>query len=422
IRPRYNAVSKSGRSLFATAGYGYDDRDGGTVARESGFNRVPFREGLRSDRADVGATAEIPLKSGKIATRFALSSNWREREFGVGPVERDRTSTGFLEVTRSFVSEPGTTVLGAALQADVFKNELNDQFDRRWLTPALFATSERNLGPLIVSASVRGDVHQDAGTQLTERLAVLIKPREQWSIRGSVGTGFAAATATTEETEAIGLRAVRRAADMKAEKSRAAMIDINGEVAGAEILITGYASRIDNALQMRDATDGSGIAFLQNARGSTRISGVEALSVWRFKGGKFIGSYGYSYGTRPDAETGGREIMPLITRHRIGGDLMLERPGVYRAGIEGMWYGPQALDDNPYRSRSKPYTYVMAIAARQIGAFELVANFENLLNVRQTDTDPLVRPWPTPAGRWTTDVWAPLEGFMANVAVRYRWQ
>ena len=24
-------------------------------------------------------------------------------------------------------------------------------------------------------------------------------------------------------------------------------------------------------------------------------------------------------------------------------------------------------------------------------------------------------------GRWTTDVWAPLEGFMANVAVRLRW-
>ncbi|HEX6575971.1 MAG TPA: TonB-dependent receptor plug domain-containing protein, partial [Gemmatimonadaceae bacterium] len=41
IRPRYNAVSKSGKSLFATAGYGYDDRHGGTVARRSGFNRVP---------------------------------------------------------------------------------------------------------------------------------------------------------------------------------------------------------------------------------------------------------------------------------------------------------------------------------------------------------------------------------------------
>jgi hypothetical protein len=53
---------------------------------------------------------------------------------------------------------------------------------------------------------------------------------------------------------------------------------------------------------------------------------------------------------------------------------------------------------------------------------EVVANFENLLNVRQSDTHPLVRDSRTGSGRWTTDVWAPLEGFMANVAVRYRWQ
>ena len=90
-------------------------------------------------------------------------------------------------------------------------------------------------------------------------------------------------------------------------------------------------------------------------------------------------------------------------------------------GLEGTWYGVQSLDDNPFRTTSKPYLYVMAIAAKQFGPIELVANFENLLNVRQTKYQPLVRPSPTVGGRWTTDVWAPLEGFMANVAVRYRW-
>lgn len=111
----------------------------------------------------------------------------------------------------------------------------------------------------------------------------------------------------------------------------------------------------------------------------------------------------------------------MLPRHRVGGDLMLEKPGVYRMGIEGTWFGVQPLDDNPYRSNSKPYTYMMALVARQFGALELVANFENLLNVRQTRTDPLVRTAPMASGRWTTDVWAPLEGFMANVALRYRW-
>jgi outer membrane receptor for ferrienterochelin and colicins len=91
------------------------------------------------------------------------------------------------------------------------------------------------------------------------------------------------------------------------------------------------------------------------------------------------------------------------------------------ASPRGTWYDAQPLDDDPYRTRSKPYVYVMALASRQFGPLEVVANFENLLNVRQTDYDPLVRPLPGVGGRWTTDVWAPLEGFMANVAVRYRW-
>jgi iron complex outermembrane receptor protein len=143
--------------------------------------------------------------------------------------------------------------------------------------------------------------------------------------------------------------------------------------------------------------------------------------VWRFDGGKFLGTYGYMSGSRPDAVSGIREPLPMVPRHRVGGDLMFERPGVYRGGIEGIWYGAQSLDDNPFRSQSKPYLYVMAIAVRQFGRLEAVANFENLLNVRQTATDPLVRPTPGTGGQWTTDVWAPLEGFMANVAFRYRW-
>ncbi|MEO7823062.1 MAG: TonB-dependent receptor [Gemmatimonadaceae bacterium] len=423
VRPRLNATDARGRSLFVTAGYGFDDRIGGTLGGATAPDGQPFREGLRSNRADIGATASIPVQgAGNVALRVALSTNGREREFGPGPSERDRTSTGFLEVTRTFASASATTVLGTALQHDVFKNDLNGGFDHRWLTPGVFVTAERAVGPLTVSASVRGDAHPEAGIQLTERLAVLAKPVEGWSLRGSVGTGFAPPTGTTEETEAVGLRAIRPAAGLGAERSRGAMLDVNGEVGKLELLLTAYGSVIADGIQMTPTQDGSGQVTLQNAVGDARIAGIEALGVWRFVGGKFIGTYGYSRGSQTDATTGARKIMPMLPRHRVGGDLMLERPGVYRGGIEGIWYGAQSLDDNPFRTSSKPYLYLMAIAARQFGRFELVANFENLLNVRQTDTDPLVRPTPAMAGRWTTDVWAPLEGFMANVAVRYRWE
>jgi outer membrane receptor protein involved in Fe transport len=268
---------------------------------------------------------------------------------------------------------------------------------------------------------VRGDAHPEAGVQLTERLAVLARPAQDWSVRLSAGTGFAAPTAMIEETEAIGLRSIRPAADLERERSFGSMLDVNGRFGGAELLVTAYSSVITKAVQLADADDGSGEGILRNASGSTRIGGVEGAAIWRFDGGKFLLTYGYARGTRPDANSEVREPIPMLARHRIGGDLMFEREGKYRWGIEGIWHGVQQLDDNPFRTESKPYLYVMAIAMRQFGRFEVVANFENLLDVRQTETDPLVRPTPGTGGRWTMDVWAPLEGFMANAAVRYRW-
>ena len=47
---------------------------------------------------------------------------------------------------------------------------------------------------------------------------------------------------------------------------------------------------------------------------------------------------------------------------------------------------PRAAFGRCIRTRSKPYLYVMAIAMRQFGRVEAILNFENLLNVRQTDT------------------------------------
>ena len=422
VRPRVSFGDERGRSLFMTAGYGYDDRQGGTLGSGFAPDGSPFREGLTGRRADAGLTLRMPQRdSGHVAVRLALSTNGRERLFGSGPIERDRLSTGFAEVTRMVKAARGAVVFGAAVQADAYHNTLNAAFDHDWVTPGLFVTGDRDIGPITVSASVRGDHHSETGLMLTERLAFLARPADAWSVRVSGGTGFAAPASMTEEVEAIGLRAIQPSA-LRAERSAGGMLDVNGRLLGAELLLTGYASWVNAAIQLVDLGDASRSGALRNAAGATRVGGAEGAAIWRFGGdNKFLLTYGYARGSRTDAESGQREAMPLLNRHRVGGDLMLERPGVYRVGIEGIYYGRQTLHDNPYRGESKPYLYAMAIAMRQFGSVEIVANFENLLDVRQTEIDPLVLPAPAVGGRWTTDVWAPLEGFMANVAVRYRW-
>lgn len=423
IRPRFSYTDSTGRSLFLTAGYGYDDRQGGTLGNAVTPGGTPFREGLTGRRIDGGLTLRLPQgDSGHLAMRLAWSTNGRERAFGSGPLENDRISTGFAELTRGVTSERSALLVGAAVQLDAYHNKLNSGFDHDWVTPGLFVTGDRDFGPFTVSASVRGDHHSEAGFMLTERLALLARPAEEWTVRLSGGTGFAAPSSMTEEVEAIGLRAIQPSS-LGAERSLGVMLDVSGRLLGAEFLMTGYGSSVKDAIQLVDVGQAGVTGKLQNASGPVRIGGLEGAAIWRFGGdSKFLLTYGYARGTRTDAGSGQREPVPLLNRHRLGADLMFERPGVYTVGIEGIYYGRQALDDNPYRSHSRPYVYTMAIARRQFGPLEIVANFENLLDVRQTKYQQLVRPSPTVGGRWTTDVWAPLEGFMANVALRYRWQ
>ena len=90
-----------------------------------------------------------------------------------------------------------------------------------------------------------------------------------------------------------------------------------------------------------------------------------------------------------------------------------------RAGMEFYYTGSQWLDDDPYRERSKPFLYIGALVERAFGSAKLFVNAENLLDVRQTDWDRLVRPFMGRGGRWTNDVWAPLDGFVVNAGVRW---
>ena len=70
--------------------------------------------------------------------------------------------------------------------------------------------------------------------------------------------------------------------------------------------------------------------------------------------------------------------------------------------------------DNPYRTESEPYLHIGLLGEIVLGRYRLFLNLENLLDVRQTKEDPLLRPSRAPSGLWTVDAWAPLEGFIRN--------
>jgi outer membrane receptor for ferrienterochelin and colicins len=130
------------------------------------------------------------------------------------------------------------------------------------------------------------------------------------------------------------------------------------------------------------------------------------------------GSYTYVRSTEARPDGGGRRDVPLTPRHTAGLVSVWEQEGKGRVGLEVYYTGRQPLDENPYRSQSRPYVIFGAIAERRVGPARVFVNLENLGDVRMTKYQPLVRPTPGEGGRWTTDAWAPLDGRVINAGVR----
>jgi iron complex outermembrane receptor protein len=144
---------------------------------------------------------------------------------------------------------------------------------------------------------------------------------------------------------------------------------------------------------------------------------MELLARYRVEPVTITGSYVYT-AAREEGPDGRRRDVPLTPRHSAGIVAVWEEEGRSRIGVELYYTGRQALEDNPYRARSRPYLVAGVLGERRVGRARFFLNLENLGDTRQTRSDPLVRSVRAPDGRWTTDAWAPLEGRVVNGGVR----
>jgi iron complex outermembrane receptor protein len=411
-RPRLFWDDGEGRNVFLTAGATAEDREGG--------GRVPagdFPETLETRRGDVGAVGRFLMGNRLLAVRASAMAQSHAHGFG-STREDDLHSTGFAEAAYSGTDGGHTRVVGAALQAEGYRARDVIGFDYTYVTLSLFAQEEYALAEWItLSLAGRADRHSEYGTFFSPRLSLLLRPAE-WTVRGSVGTGYFAPTPFTEETESIGLARVRPLDGLDAERALTASLDVGRSIGPVEVNATIFRSRADNALQLVESAAVPGMLELVNAAGSTRTHGSELLVRWHQGPFHVTGTHTFIRSREDDPDGPGRREVPLTPRHAVGVVGMWESEDAGRVGAEFYYTGRQALEDNPFRDESRPYLILGLLAERRIGRARAFINLENLLDVRQTRYDPLVLPARSGEGRWTTDVWAPLEGRVINAGVR----
>ena len=416
VRPRLFYDGPGDVSVFLTVGAMSEDRRGGT--RNGGIlpDGEPFTQNQDTRQFDAGLVLERPVAGWGLALlRASGMRQSHDHRFG-GLHETDEHETAMVEASLTGDFTTTSWVAGLAYQADDYDSNTFPVFDYGYDAPALFAQLDRDLTPDVsVAASARWDKHSEYGDQFSPRLSLLYRPGP-WTIRASWGRGFYAPTPLIEETEAAGLSRLEPLAGLVAETAETVSFDI-GYAAGAfETGLTLFGSDINDAVRLQTVAPDR--VQLVNQDGVTRTRGVEALLRWRQAPFVVTTSYVYLDASEPNVGVPAFRKVPLTPRHSVGIVAMWEEHDRGRVGLELYYTGTQSLEDNPYRNESEPYLHIGLLGEIVLGRFRLFLNLENLLDVRQTKDDSLLRPSRSPAGLWTVDAWAPLEGFIANAGFR----
>ena len=415
VRPRVFWDGGGGRTFFATTGFTYEDRNGGTpdgdVLVATG---QPYVEALETVRYDAGALGQFLFKGHYVVTaRAAVARQSHDHQFGE-VIERDRHDTLFGEVAVRGTAGRQTWVAGLAVERDAYEARDVPRFDYAFTVPGAFAQYDVTASAhLSLSASARLDVHSEYGTFFSPRVSALAHAG-RWTSRLSVGTGFFGPTPITEETEAAGLTRLEVRQPLQAERGLSASFDVSRTDGPLSYTATLFGSRINDPLHVERSPS----YVLSTLPDPTTNVGLELLGTLRKE--PFSVTATYTYVQARETVSAIEQDVPLTPRHSAGIVGMWEAEDVARLGIEWYYTGRQSLEENPYRTVSAPYMILGLLAERQFGRFRLFVNGENLTGVRQTRWDPLLRSTRAADGRWTVDAWAPLEGRNVNGGIRIR--
>jgi outer membrane receptor for ferrienterochelin and colicins len=415
VRPRLFWDGGNGRSFFATGGWTYEDRNGGTLPGQTlPMTGEPYVESLQTRKFDVGASGQLLLANRYVLTmRVAAARQNHEHGFGE-IIEDDTHDTAFGEVAMRGSTGRHTWVAGAAFERDGYRAESVPRFNYTFTIPGVFAQYDVDVTKAFsLSSSARLDVHGEYGTFLSPRISALLRAGS-WSSRLSIGTGFFGSTPITEETEAAGLTRLTLGNPLKAERGVSTSIDVTRTDGPLSYTATIFTSRINDALHVERSPQ----YVLSNLTGPTTNRGGELLMTLRHEPFSLTGTYTYVHARETIAQQ--QQIVPLTPAHSAGVVGMWEKEDVGRVGVELYFTGRQQLEENPYRTESEPYFILGLLAEKQFGPLRLFINGENLTGVRQSRWDPLLRPDRAADGRWTVDAWAPLEGRTVNGGIRLR--
>lgn len=423
-RPRLFWEGENGAEVYATLGFMTEQREGGTREGRTVPDGTLFPQNQDTNRLDAGLIADVPLTD-TLEAQFRASAMLQDHKHRFGPIlEEDKHESYLLEASVSGDYDGTNWVAGIAMQSEVYSSDLFRAFDYGYDVPGIFGQIDHDFtDELSVSLSGRYDQHSEYGSQLSPRLSVLYRPGN-WTFRGSVAEGFFAPTPFVEEIEAAGLSRLEPLANLVEETAQTASLDIGYKQGGFEANATFFGSDVDGVTRLEAFPSVQGgdsdRVRLVNSPGTNELRGTELLLRYLWRDFKITGSYLYIDSSEPNETGAGTQEVALTPKHTAGMVAMWERHGEFRLGLEMYYTGEQRVENSPFRTESDPYLDIGILGEITLGKVSYFINAENLLDVRQTREESLVRPTRSADGQWTTDIWSRNDGFIVNGGVRLK--
>lgn len=292
----------------------------------------------------------------------------------------------------------------------------------QYVTVGAFAQNNYALRPwLTLETGLRGDYHNRFGFFALPRASALFKLSDRLTSRLGGGLGYKAPTIFTEDAESVAFRNVRPIDPLtaQAETSIGGNFDVNYHTALFDVIEVSinqlfFYTKLDYALVLdipAITTPGPSSAVYQfaNANGPIDSRGLETNLRLSYEAFKFYAGYSLVDTRRRYSGAEYNSAIPLTAKHRVNLVAVYELEGKFRLGLEAYYIGPKLLSSD---ETSQSYWLMGLMGERRWKHFSVFANVENILDVRQDRYQAVILP---PVDRPSfREVWAPLEGFVAN--------
>lgn len=411
-----------GKNTTADIGITYitEDRTGGSMSYIKNGGSGFFEEN-NTDR--ITTQLGIAHKLNKQATlQFKNTYSRFDRTITI-PAYRFEAlqQSSFSELTWNRKGNKADWVVGANVVTEDLQEAAQTagaERDYHYNTLGLFAQNAWSVSEkLVLESGLRADYVKAYGVELLPRVSAMVRVSPKLTTRIGAGFGYKTPTIFTEEAERIQFQNLLpiNIQNSRNERSVGANWDVNyrtniGSV-GVSFNHLFFYTRLNRPLVLVNGPGGN-VQF-QNAAGHFDTRGVETNL--RLVYGDFKLFVGYTYTDANTHFSSNKEWLPLTARHRLNNVLMYELEDKLKLGLEAYHFSRQRLRDGTF---GKPYWITGFMAEKLWEKFSVYINFENFTDTRQSKFDVIYTG--TISNPVFRDIYAPVEGFIANGGIKIR--